>query len=173
VDDPLNAALVVGLERDDVSATTQGHEVILEILRDLRRGDHLVQTVQQPVVRDAHLPPNACQGWAGGVQHLALLANTAIDLGDDVCLLRQTCGGICHERKALFQAQQRSSQSSRTDERIPNAQQVEGVEACSQAGIVHKGAHITHAAQGGVRANVEQIFGLGGLSLALLHFIEM
>src|SRR5690606_35887871 len=74
---------------------------LLQIGRVAAALDDALQAAVQPVMLDAQLVPDRRQRRAGGVQHLTLLADRAVDGGDHRLALVQRPGDLRKQRKAL------------------------------------------------------------------------
>ena len=77
VDDTVELPPRLGLDRDDVAALADRHEVVLQYRPVRGRRDDVVQPVEQPLVGDPELDPNATEVGRRRVEDGVVLADAA------------------------------------------------------------------------------------------------
>src|SRR5690606_16302032 len=101
VHDALDAPLCLRSQRDHVAPAALRDDGLLQVGRIAAALDDALQATVQPVMLDAQLVPDGRQRRAGGGQHLALLADRAVDGGHQRLALAQRPGDLREQGEAL------------------------------------------------------------------------
>ena len=160
VDDAPDAALEVGLERDDVAAFALRDDRLLQKKSVVGRVDDALEFILYPVVCDAHLAADAGQFGRGVVAHVPTLIQAATDLLYDFGTGLNDAGQVCQAGELDLQTTQSAVEVAGGNEGVAHVEQFRWRQRCPSLSGRHQRADVVRAAQSGVRLGLQQRAGL-------------